>query len=556
MPERAPLRDVFDALQLATTCAITPPAAPPSTSFFKPLSAAEVGAACPAAAFYVDPSAGSDGGAGTRAAPFKTLPRALAATRAGGPRAPGAAACIVLRPGAHFLGATVQLGAADSGLIVTALAGDAAPAWVSGGVPLPPLAWAAYNTAGASNVWVADVPAGVPVTAMPGLQTLAAGEDPARLWRAMYPNYDMEQFAGELPGMREVAAWVKPPLKELPTLVYKDLKAAGLKNDSTMREYNIYAAGKGGVCEHWDRVNDDMWSYVCSNSTAGGWEEIERGFAFSGQLGFPMAMLWNKTNLPARLSTWTTPAADAADWSNAPVLTQWHNQGWFQASYAVTGIDGAAGLLNMSADGVWPAGGWQGGRTMENCRPDNLTLAQPLCSGPWYVRNVFEELDAPGEYFFDPAARKLYVFYNASSGTPPPQNWALIVSSLEVFFNLTGTSSAPVADVTFAGLGFRDQRPAQLDKWVDPSGGECVCKAAPLPSPPPPLPHSCSRAGAQPPFTPHTRQPHFPPQLGHSEGGPFAPGGHCARERHGVHILPHGRKRGDDCRVQPQRDRG
>jgi hypothetical protein len=77
-------------------------------------------------------------------------------------------------------------------------------------------------------------------------------------------------------------------------------------------------------------------------------------------------------------------------------------------------------------------------------------------------------------------ARKLYLYFNASSGTPPPADWALVASSLEVFFNLSGTPSAPVADVTFAGLGFRDQRSAQLDKWVDPSGGDWGIRRAGL----------------------------------------------------------------------------
>lgn len=111
-----------------------------------------------------------------------------------------------------------------------------------------------------------------------------------------------------------------------------------------------------------------------------------------------------------------------------------------------------------------------------------------------YVANVFEELDAPGEYFFDPAAGRLYVFYNATSGTPPPSDFTLVATQasllscvrllslppprlpapvqLEVFFNLTGNVSAPVEDVTFAGLAFRDQAPGQLEQWHDPSGGD------------------------------------------------------------------------------------
>jgi hypothetical protein len=328
MPERAPLLDVFEALQLGASCGVSPPAsAPPSTTYFQPLTPSELAQGCSAGAFYVDAAAGSDSAAGSLAAPFKTLPRALAATRAGGPRAPGQAACIVLRGGVHYLPATQVLGAADSGLTFTAMAGDAAPAWVSGGVALGALAWAPYNVTGGSNIYVADVPASLPLGSMPGLNTLDPLAPPTRLWRAMYPNYDVEQFRGTLPGMRQVSEWVKPPPMAIPEVYFKDLNAAGLKNDSTMAEYNFYSAGRGGPCEHWDR-DGDSWSYVCGNATAGGWEFIERNFAAQGLLGFPIALRYNASQLPARLATWTMPAvADRADWSNTPRLTAWHNQG-------------------------------------------------------------------------------------------------------------------------------------------------------------------------------------------------------------------------------------
>jgi hypothetical protein len=117
---------------------------------------------------------------------------------------------------------------------------------------------------------------------------------------------------------------------------------------------------------------------------------------------------------------------------------------------------------------------------MENCNPDDTDPSEPLCSGPWYVRNLAQELDAPGEYYFDAAAQKLFVYYNASSGTPPPADFALVASQLEVFFNLTGTLQDPVTDVTFAGLGLRDQRHGQLERWTDPSGGDWGIRRAAL----------------------------------------------------------------------------
>ena len=142
----------------------------------------------------------------------------------------------------------------------------------------------------------------------------------------------------------------------------------------------------------------------------------------------------------------------------------------YQATYAIVSADAATSTLTLSDDAQWPSGGWQGGRTMECVDPYNLS--SPLGSGPWYVSGVLQELDEPGEYYFDAAARKLFVFYNATAGTPPPADWTLSASQLEVFFNSTGTPSAPVRDITWAGLGFRDQRHGQLERWVDPSGGD------------------------------------------------------------------------------------
>lgn len=190
MPERAPLRDVFDALQLEQQCQITPPTMPASTAFFKPWTAAQLAAACKVGPFYVDAVHGSDSsGSGSKASPFKTVPHAINATRTarGAAGRPEATACVVLRGGTHFLGATQLLTSADSGLVITGYDGDA-PAWISGGTPLGALAWEPFKTTDNQNVYVADV-SHVGVTSMPGLQTLSAtGAMPTRLFQAYFPN--------------------------------------------------------------------------------------------------------------------------------------------------------------------------------------------------------------------------------------------------------------------------------------------------------------------------------------------------------------------------------
>lgn len=175
--------------------------------FVKPLSTAELAGSCSLATFYVSPT-GSDTNPGTQANPFATITRGINATRGVRPAPPErGTACLVLRGGVHFLSGTIQLGSSDSGLIVSGFAGDA-PAWVSGGIALRGLSWTAYNVSGGQNVWSAVVPSSLGVRAVPTLNTLNESDltvAPIRLFRAMYPNYDVEQWQGNLPGMSQVS---------------------------------------------------------------------------------------------------------------------------------------------------------------------------------------------------------------------------------------------------------------------------------------------------------------------------------------------------------------
>ena len=78
---------------------------------------------------------------------------------------------------------------------------------------------------------------------------------------------------------------------------------------------------------------------------------------------------------------------------------------------------------------------------------------QPPAEG-WYVDNVFEECDAPGEYYFSSAEKALYYTFNATEGPTGDESFAL--TTTKIIFNVSGTQARPVRNVTIRGLTIRD----------------------------------------------------------------------------------------------------
>jgi hypothetical protein len=121
-PERAPLLDVFDALELATRCDATRPAPVEhrwpsfSTPSDRPV--------------WIVSVKGSDDGDGSLTQPFRTVGRALVASRAAAEKN----GTILLRAGVHYLSQTIELDGGDSGLTIQNYEGE--EAWLSGGAPL------------------------------------------------------------------------------------------------------------------------------------------------------------------------------------------------------------------------------------------------------------------------------------------------------------------------------------------------------------------------------------------------------------------------------------
>jgi len=126
---------------------------------------------------------------------------------------------------------------------------------------------------------------------------------------------------------------------------------------------------------------------------------------------------------PERVKTWKNPTGG--------YVHALHSGEWGGFHYLITGKD-EKGELKLE-------GGWQ------NNRP------APMHKQHRFVENIFEELDVPGEWYFDKSNRTLYFF--------PPTNihlpTALVeVSTLKNVIELHGTLEQPLRNVHLKNLHF------------------------------------------------------------------------------------------------------
>ena len=378
--------------------------------------------------YYVSPT-GDDGAAGSASAPYATIARGIAATR-DARLPPGSPRAVELLPGTHFLnGTTLALGAGDSGLVLAA----AASATVSGGTLLQGLAWARGAPSGA---WCAPLGAAPSLPQVLGLRDARLG---ARYTRARFPNVNVEAASildsGLVPPQ---AAWRAGPHLQPDRVLYP---AYPLRDDILlMQHYTLGFAAPGSACAQLSPPH----AFWCSNLT--GREANGTGF-----LSFPAAVSLNTSLLPH------LPYAN----STGGVLHTWHSGRWFSAQFALdarlTTWDAATGVANFT----FAAGGWQGSRGYSSGRDVSS-------------ENVRAELDAPGEFYFDEAARRLGVIPLAGAGSGPPPDASLIAlgPGSKVLVNATGSQAAPAVNLSFTGITWRDAAHTYLDPHGLPSGGD------------------------------------------------------------------------------------
>ncbi len=131
---------------------------------------------------------------------------------------------------------------------------------------------------------------------------------------------------------------------------------------------------------------------------------------------------------PERVARWLTPQGG--------YIHAMHTGKWGGMHYRITGKDATGALTYV--------GGWQ------NNRPSAMHSTQR------FVENIFEELDAPGEWYFDRTERILYYFPAEGQQI---ESMEFIAARLESVIELKGDEENPVTDIFFEGLTFRHTVP-------------------------------------------------------------------------------------------------
>lgn len=366
------------------------------------------GAKLPTKAVFVAVD-GRDDGDGTEGQPLKSLQVAADAAAQRG-------AALVLRAGTHFLDKTLHLSPLHSGLVMMAYPGERVE--ISGGQKVQ-VSWKPYNVSGA-NIWVTDA-AGW--EEMPALHI-----NGARATRARYPNmpHGIESSCGYgcmIDGGK--GKWTPPDFQKYGNVSFYTDKTSQHYRNTTHDWFNEYMIGVGGLCS----VYDPPVSYWCSENPSGG-----GAFAFRTPSGlsfeFPNGPYKHAED--ARLFVWRP--------------NRWANWMFDVAKYEAT-----------TQNFTFGRGGNQGARG-ENT------------GGDFFIENVMEELDYPGEFFFDKHAEKLYLYYNGTGA--PPADASYVVPRVQVLVNLTGTQWNPVKDIKVQGIHFSASAPTYMMPHGVPSAGD------------------------------------------------------------------------------------
>lgn len=179
----------------------------------------------------------------------------------------------------------------------------------------------------------------------------------------------------------------------------------------------------------WQRHDHQVWKAELAEETAieglfAGGKALVRARYPNYQEGiYPFGGYAEDVLSDERISKWANPAGG--------YIHAMHTGRWGGMHYRIMGKD-SSGTLAYE-------GGWQ------NNRPSPIHPTQR------FVENIFEELDAPGEWFFNKETSILYYIPEQGQAI---EEMEFVASRLESIIQLKGTEDNPVTDIHLEGLTF------------------------------------------------------------------------------------------------------
>jgi len=135
---------------------------------------------------------------------------------------------------------------------------------------------------------------------------------------------------------------------------------------------------------------------------------------------------------------------------------------WGNTQYRLRGVDFSRGVLQLD----------EGGYQIFERRPGlpEAGSATGIDAGSrFFVENVFEELDAPGEWYLDKRSARLFWIPEPDVD---PKAAVVEFAVLPHLIELSGTLDRPVEHVEFRGLGFAHAASTFLHPYITPSAGD------------------------------------------------------------------------------------
>ena len=360
---------------------------------------------------FVDAENGDDNNNGDMSHPVKSIEKALKLFRSQIVKSP---TTIYLRNGTYYLQDTIVLGTTDSGLTLAGYKDERAV--ISGG-KVYKFEWKPYTSKlyPEAKIFMTDLSQQSP---SPFTQLFIRGR---RAVRARYPNGNPETMGlhtdptGYYPN---VDKWY--PGKPIPG------KLLVIDNPSRNGTFSNFSLGIGGSVSVFDPP-ESYWGTAKPTGGGGATYVVPVGMQYPVDVDFV-----NRT--------WNDPSIGE--------LHTFQGKRWGGWVFQIDKRDEVNRTL------TWSKGGFQEARGAQT-------------GAEWFVDNIFEELDSPGEWYYDSDHMILYFVQNETS--LPDEGVGPVLDQL---ISVMGSQDKPVTNISITNLVFAHTATTYMSSYEVPSGGD------------------------------------------------------------------------------------